>query len=189
MQNAVDINRGDLSPNQKRQDKENLETDIIKKRTQMSTQDLLINDISGYTTKSRKNLVDNNSNSIINIAHYDNCSSAILQEMNTDDDLMCNSVGDDHTDEHTQRRNESSSNKSYMTEAKMHVQSHANLKLSHSKPKLAMKQNSSKRDLSVKKPNFGSESRPMSPENRPKWKSHGKYNNSKVGILTYLWVF
>lgn len=43
----------------------------------------MINDITEYATKSRRNLVDNNSRIV-------QSNSTFLQEMNTEDDLLCN---------------------------------------------------------------------------------------------------
>jgi hypothetical protein len=79
-----------LSPNNFRSgEKENMKGIDMgsDRRHQMSKQDLVINDLSSYTTKSRKNLA-NNTSTIIQSNKLENCSSAILQDMNTDDDLL-----------------------------------------------------------------------------------------------------
>ena len=67
-------------------EKENIiidEIKIINDNILKGEDNLIINDISGYATKSRRNLVDNNSKIIQN-------NSTFLQDMNTEDDLLCN---------------------------------------------------------------------------------------------------
>ena len=67
-------------------EKENVTCDQPDKAidSQLSKEvNLVINDITGYATKSRRNLVDNNSKIVQN-------NLTFLQEMNTEDDLLCN---------------------------------------------------------------------------------------------------
>lgn len=70
---------------EKENEKENIVTDQSKMLDSINNKEdySSINDITGYTTKNRRNLVDNNSRII-------QSNSTFLQELNIEDDLLCN---------------------------------------------------------------------------------------------------
>ena len=148
-------------------------------------QQTVINDISGYTTKSRKNLVDNNSN-IVSKKRFDNCSSAILQDLNTEDDYAYNLNPNHDTDECPENKESDGisliTSKSWITDkrlpkeiTKQLIQSEHEHPWSSSKSKISKSPSYCSRSEFSLKSHYESSNRPVSPETRPKWKGSGKH--------------
>ena len=172
----------------KHKEKENLlnYSKMKKEKHQMSMYVLpkqtVINDISGYTTKSRKNLVDNNSN-IVQKKRVDNCSSAILQDLNTEDDYVFNSKEHHDTDECPENKESDGvslmTSKSCITDKRLKEITKKLIQTEHDQPwfssnsKVSQSPSCCISEFSLKS-HYASSNKPKSPERKPKWRGSEK---------------